>query len=51
MVLVIVGNAVLNYVPVAYNGENFQTGNANGGRAGDGLPSEVKPVDMVKKRV
>lgn len=51
MVLVIVANAGLNYIPVAYNGQNFKQEMETTVVQAMAVPPSVKPVDMVKKRL
>lgn len=51
MVLVIVTNAGLNYIPVAYNGQNFKQEMETTVVQAMAVPPNVKPVDMVKKRL
>ena len=51
MVLVIVANAGLNYIPVAYNGQNFKQEMETTVVQAMAVPPNVKPVDMVKKRL
>jgi hypothetical protein len=51
MILVIVANAGLNYIPVAYNGQNFKQEMETTVVQAMAVPPNVKPVDMVKKRL
>ena len=51
MVLVIAANAGLNYIPVAYNGQNFKQEMETTVVQAMAVPPNVKPVDMVKKRL
>lgn len=50
-VLVIVGNAGMNYIPVAYNAESFKQEMETTVVQAMAVPPNVKPVDMVKKRL
>lgn len=51
MILVIVANAGINYIPVAYNGQNFKQEMETTVVQAMAVPPNVKPVDMVKKRL
>jgi hypothetical protein len=52
LILALVGNAGLNYVPVAYDGESFKSEMQTAVVNGMALPSSVqKPLDSVKKRL
>lgn len=50
-VLVIVGNAGINYIPVAYNAQSFKQEMETTVVQAMAVPPNVKPVDMVKKRL
>lgn len=50
-VLVAIGNAGLNYVPVAYDGENFKQEMQTAVVNGLAMPSTVKPLESVKARI
>ena len=50
-VLFAIGNAGVNYVPVAYEGENFKQEMQTAVVNGMALPPNVKPVDSVKARL
>ena len=50
-VLLLVGNAGYNYVPVAYDAESFKTEMGTAVLQGMALPGKVSPVDNVKARL
>jgi hypothetical protein len=50
-VLLAVANAGFNYIPVAYEGENFKQEMQTAVVNGMALPPNVKPVDSVKARI
>lgn len=50
-VLVIVGNAGINYIPVAYNAQSFKQEMETTVVQAMAAPPNVKPVDLVKKRL
>jgi hypothetical protein len=49
--LVAVANAGINYVPVAYEGENFKSEMQTAVVNGMALPPTVKPLESVKARI
>jgi hypothetical protein len=51
MVLVIVANAGINYIPIAYNGQSFKQEMETTVVQAMAAPPSVKPVDLVKKRL
>ncbi len=52
VVLVLAGNALLNFVPVAYNGENFKQEMQTAVVQGMAVPVSVgNPLDVTKKRM
>lgn len=50
-VLLLVGNAGYNYVPVAYDAESFKTEMGTAVLQGMALPGKVSPVENVKARL
>ena len=50
-VLVVIGNAGVNYIPVAYNAESLKSEMATAVLQGLALPGKVSPVDNVKSRI
>jgi hypothetical protein len=50
-ILVIFANAGYNYVPVAYEGENFKSEMQTAVVNGLALPGRVNPIDNVKNRI
>ncbi len=50
-VLFLAGHAGLNYVPVAYEGQNFKQEMQTAILQGMAVPPGVQPVDMVKGRI
>lgn len=51
VVIVLIGNAGFNYVPVAYQGENFKQEMQTTVVNGLALPGTVKPVDTVRAKI
>jgi hypothetical protein len=51
LVLVLIGHAGFNYVPVAYSAENFKAEMQTAVVNGMAVPSTVKPVDNVRIRI
>ena len=51
VVLAAIGHAGINYVPVAYEGENFKQEMQTAVVNGMALPNNVKPVEAVKVRI
>ena len=49
--LFLVGHALLNYVPTAYQGASFKQDMQTAILQGMAVPSGVQPVDMVKGRI
>jgi hypothetical protein len=50
-ILVIVANAGINYIPIAYNGQSFKQEMETTVVQAMAAPPSVKPVDLVKKRL
>jgi len=50
-VIVLVGNAGFNYVPVAYDAESLKTEMSTAVLQGLAMPGRVNPVDNVKTRI
>ena len=51
VILILVGNAGLNYVPVAYNGASFRQEMDTAVVKGLGAPGQLKPADVVKAHI
>lgn len=51
VVLALIGNAGINYVPVAYSGESFKQEMQTAVVNGMAVPNTVKPVDVVRVRI
>lgn len=51
VVLFLIGHAGYNYVPVAYEGENFKQEMQTAVTQGMAVPPGVQPVDMVKGKL
>jgi len=51
VVIVLVANAGLNYVPVAYNAESLKTDMSTAVLQGIAMPGRMNPVDNVKGRI
>lgn len=50
-VLILLANAGYNYVPVAYQGENFKQEMDTAVIQGTVIPTKSKPVDVIKEKV
>jgi hypothetical protein len=50
-IVVLIGNAALNYVPVAYDAGNFKQEMETTVVQALAMPGTVKPVDVVKNRI
>ncbi|MBS1794524.1 MAG: hypothetical protein JSS81_11755 [Acidobacteria bacterium] len=50
-VLVLIGNAGFNFIPVAYNGESLKQDMQTAVVQGLAMPGKMSPVDMVKQRI
>ncbi len=50
-IIVLAGNAAVNYVPVAYEAESFKSEIGTAVLQGMALPGKVNPVENVKTRV
>jgi hypothetical protein len=51
LVIAILANAGLNYVPVAYEGENFKQEMHTAVVNGMALPGQMKPLETIKSRL
>lgn len=51
LVIMLIANAGYNYLPVAYNAENFKSDMQTAVLQGLALPGRVNPVDNVKTRI
>ena len=51
LVLFLIGHAVYNYLPVAYQGENFNQEMQTAVVQGLAVPPGITPIDMVKGRL
>lgn len=51
VVLVLIGHAAFNYIPVAYQGESFKQDMQTAVVQGMATPAGVLPVDMVKSKL
>ena len=50
-VIILIGNAGFNYVPIAYNAESLKTEMGTAVLQGLAMPGKVNPVDNVKARI
>ena len=50
-IIFLIGNAGYNYIPVAYQGENFKSELETAVVKGAAMPSRATPLDAVKMRV
>ena len=51
VVIILIGNAGFNYVPVAYDAESLKTDMGTAVLQGLALPGKVNPIDNVKARI
>jgi hypothetical protein len=51
LVLILIGNAGINYIPIAYEGQSFKQDMQTAVVQGMAVPPGVTPVDMVKAKL
>jgi len=51
LVLILIGNAGINYIPVAYEGQSFKQDMQTAVVQGMAVPPGITPVDMVKGKL
>ena len=51
LVLILVGNAAINYIPIAYEAESFKQDMQTAVVQGMAVPPGIAPVDMVKGKL
>lgn len=51
VILILVGNAAINYIPVAYEGESFKQDMQTAVVQGMAVPPGITPVDMIKGKL